>query len=110
MQVVNLVQGSPEWHAHRRNHFNASDAPAMLGVSKYTTRDQLLHQYATGLTKEVDANTQNLFDKGHKFEALARPLAENIIGEELSPMVAHEGKLSASFDGITFVGDVIFEH
>lgn len=110
MQVVNLIQGSPEWHAHRRNHFNASDAPAMLGVSKYTTRDQLLHQYATGLTKEVDAGTQKLFDDGHKFEALARQLAEKIIGDELSPMVATEGKLSASFDGITFEGDVIFEH
>lgn len=110
MQTVNLIQNSPEWHAHRANHFNASDAPAMMGVSKYKTRDQLLHEIATGLTKEVDANTQKLFDDGHKFEALARPLAEKIIGDELSPTVGVEGKYSASFDGITFDGSVIFEH
>ena len=73
MQTVNLIQGSKEWHLHRANHFNASDAPAMMGVSKYKTRDQLLHEMATGLTQEVDANTQKLFDNGHKFEALARP-------------------------------------
>lgn len=110
MQVVNLVQGSPEWHAHRRNHFNASDAPAMMGVSPYKTRDQLLHEMATGITKEVDAGTQKRFDDGHRFEALARPLAEKIIGEELSPTVGVEGKYSASFDGITFGDDITFEH
>lgn len=110
MQVVNLTQCSPEWHAHRRNHFNASDAPAMMGVSPYKTRDQLLHEMATGLTKEVDAATQKRFDDGHKFEALARPLAEKIIEEDLSPIVGTEGKLSSSFDGITFGGEVVFEH
>lgn len=110
MKIVNLQQNSPEWHAHRRNHFNASDAPAMMGVSPYKTRDQLLHETATGITKEVDAGTQKRFDDGHKFEALARPLAEKIIGDELSPTVGVDGKFSASFDGITFAGDIIFEH
>ncbi len=110
MQTVNLIQGSPEWHAHRRNHFNASDAPAMMGVSKYRTRDQVLHEYATGIFKEADPKTQKIFDDGHKFEALARPLAERIIGADLSPTVGVDGKFSASFDGITFDGDVIFEH
>lgn len=110
MQIVNLMQGSPEWHAHRANHFNASDAPAMMGVSKYTTRDELLHKMATGLTKEVDAATQKRYDDGHKFEALARPLAEKFIGDDLSPTVGSEGKLSASFDGITFDDSIIFEH
>lgn len=109
MQTVNLIQGSPEWHAHRRNHFNASDAPAMMGVSPYKTRDQLLHEMATGITKEVDAGTQKRFDDGHRFEALARPLAEKIIGEELSPTVGVDGKYSASFDGITFGDDITFE-
>lgn len=110
MKVINIIQNSPEWHAHRRNHLNASDAPAMMGASPYKTRDQLLHEMATGLTKEVDAGTQKRFDDGHKFEALARPLAEKIIGDELSPTVGVDGKFSASFDGITFAGDIIFEH
>lgn len=110
MKIIKLVQGSPEWHQHRANHFNASDAPAMLGLSKYKTRSQLLHELHTGSAPEVDAGTQQRFNDGHRFEALARPLAEEIIGDELSPVVGAEGKLSASFDGITFGGDVIFEH
>ena len=35
MRTINLAQGSPEWLAHRRTTRNASDAPAMMGVSPY---------------------------------------------------------------------------
>ncbi len=110
MRIVNLVQGTPEWHAHRRAHFNASDAPAMMACSPYKTRAQLVKELATGISEEVDAATQRRFDAGHHFEALARPLAEEIIGDELSPCVGTEGKYSASFDGLTFMNDVAFEH
>jgi len=110
MQVHELTQGSPEWHAYRRNHFNASDAPAMLGCSPYKTRDQLIAELATGIVPEVDAATQRIFDAGHRFEALARPLAEKIIGEELAPLVGSNGKYSASFDGLTLMEDTAFEH
>lgn len=110
MQIVNLIQGSPQWHAHRAQHFNASDAPAMMGCSSYKTRSELIKELATGLTGEVDASTQRRFDDGHRFEALARPLAEEVIGEDLSPCVGTSGKYSASFDGITFMHDVAFEH
>jgi len=115
MKTHNLVQGSPEWLAYRAQHFNASDAPAMLGESAYKTRTQLLHEMHTGLTPDVDAATQRLFDAGHRFEALARPLAEQIIKEvspmfELYPVTGSEGKLSASFDGLTMDDAIIFEH
>lgn len=110
MQLVNLVQGSADWHAHRRNHFNASDAPAMMGCSSYKKRSELVKELATGLTPEFDAATQRRFNDGHQFEALARPLAEQIIGEDLSPCVGTRGKYSASFDGLTFMNDTAFEH
>lgn len=110
MKTINLIQGSPEWHQHRATHFNASDAPAMLGVSPYKTRNDLLREMATGVTAEVDASTQRRFDDGHRFEALARPLAEKIIGEELFPCTGSEGKLSASFDGLTMGGSIGWEH
>lgn len=110
MKKLNLIQGTPEWHRHRTTCFNASDAPAMMGVSKYKSRNQLLRERATGIVPEVDDATQRRFNNGHMFEGLARPLAEEIIGEELSPRTGVEGKYSASFDGITFAGDVIFEH
>lgn len=110
MQLVNLVQGSPEWLAHRAQHYNASDAPAMMGCSPYKTRDALIRELATGITAEVSVETQSIFDAGHRFEALARPLAEEIIGEDLYPVTGTSGKLSASFDGLTLMYDVGFEH
>lgn len=110
MITHNLIQSTPEWHAHRANFFNASDAPAMIGCSPYKTRSQLLHELHTGLTPEVDAATQRRFDEGHRIEALARPLAEKIVGEDLYPQVGSNGKLSASFDGLTADDSTDFEH
>ena len=110
MKALKLIQGSDEWLAHRATHFNASDAPAMMGLSVHKTRGQLLHEMSTGILPDVDSATQQRFNKGHRFEALARPLAENIIGEELSPIVGVDGEYSASFDGITFDNTIIFEH
>lgn len=110
MKTHSLVQGTPEWHAYRANHFNASDAPAMMGCSAYKTRTQLLHELHTGTAPAVDAATQRRFDDGHRFEALARPLAEAIIGEDLYPVVGSSGKYSASFDGLTMAEHINFEH
>lgn len=110
MKILNLVQGSDEWAAHRAQHFNASDAPAMLGCSPYKQRSQLLREIATGVSAEISDVTQNLFDKGHRAEALARPLAERLIGEELFPVVGFEGPYSASFDGLTMDYQTGFEH
>jgi predicted phage-related endonuclease len=107
-----LTQGSKEWHAYRATHDNASDAPVMMGASGYKTRDQLIAERATGVTPEIDAATQRLFDSGHRFEALARPLAEEIVGQELYPCTGslEDSRLSASFDGLTMLEDVAFEH
>lgn len=110
MKTVDLIQGSAAWHEHRRSHRNASDAPAMMGASPYKTRAQLLRELATGIAPEVDAATQARFDAGHRFEALARPLAEKIVGEDLYPCVGADGKWSASFDGLTLTGEIAWEH
>jgi putative phage-type endonuclease len=110
MQVHNLIQGTPEWHAYRKNHFNASDAPAMLGCSPYKSRTELIREMATGLTAEVDQFTQRIFDDGHRYEALARPLAEKIIGADLYPVVGSNGRYSASFDGLPLSEADGFEH
>jgi putative phage-type endonuclease len=110
MKIHDLSQGSAEWLAYRAQHFNASDAPAMMGCSPYKTRADLLRELHTGMAVDVDASTQSLFDAGHRFEAMARPLAESIIGEDLYPCVGSTGRLSASFDGLTLGEDIVFEH
>jgi len=110
METQHLIAGTPEWHAHRATHFNASDAPAMLGCSPYMKRAELLRKLHTGLAAEHDSATELRFADGHRFEALARPLAEKIIGDDLAPVVGTLGELSASFDGLTLMGDTAFEH
>lgn len=112
MRIIDIPggQGSQAWHEHRRTHWNASDAPAMMGCSPYKTRNALLHELHTGLTAEVDADKQRLFDDGHRSEALARPIAEKILGEDLYPIIVANGRLSASLDGATLDGSVNFEH
>lgn len=110
MKTHELVQGTPEWHDHRLNHHNASDAPAMMGEDANRTRSQLIKELATGLRPEVSSFQQKIFDEGHVFEALARPMAEEIIGEELYPVTGSQGKYSASFDGLTMMEHKGFEH
>lgn len=84
----------------------------MMGESPYMTRDELLHRRHTGITPEVSPAQQRIFDDGHRAEKLARPLAEQIIGEDLWPTtgVHDDGRYSASFDGITMVEDRSWEH
>lgn len=110
MKTVNITQGTTEWHAHRANHFNASDAPAMMGASSYKSRAQLMRELATGIIPEVDEATQRRFDEGHRLEALARQIAEGIIGDDLYPVTGTNGKYSASFDGLTMSEEIAFEH
>lgn len=110
MKIHNVAQGSAEWLALRAQFRTASEAPAMMGASKYQTRTDLLAAKKTGITPDVTPSQQFIFDKGHATEALARPLAEALIGEELYPIVATEGNLLASMDGATMLGETLFEH
>ena len=107
-----ITQGSPQWHAARASRFTASQAPAMMGASKYQTRAELLREKATGITPEVTPEQQRLFDRGHAAEAGARAIAEQALGEDLYPVTAisdADDRLLASFDGITLGENIAFE-
>ncbi|MDY7581216.1 YqaJ viral recombinase family protein [Pseudomonas sp. CCI3.1] len=110
MKVHNVQQGTPEWHALRSSYFTASEAPAMMGASKFQTRNDLLTMKKTGIVPDVTPQQQAAFDRGHTTEEMARPLVEEMIGEELYPIVGTSGNLLASMDGATMLGDVLFEH
>lgn len=85
----------------------------MMGVSKNTTRSELLRLKATGSEKEFSEFVKrNLLERGHEIEAAARPFAENHIGEELYPVTATSDEypqLLASFDGVTMLENITFE-
>lgn len=111
MQTHKLVQGSTEWHQFRLQHFGASEAAAMLGLSKYLSRNDLLLCKKTGKSNEYsDWVQKNILDYGHEVEALAREIVESEIDDELYPVTCSLCKLSASCDGLTLDGSFAFEH
>lgn len=110
-QIVNLQQGSAEWLAFRREKCTASEAPMMLGLHKNVSRTELLRLKKLGTEQAFSDYVQrNVLDKGHEVEAQARALLEARIGEELYPATGYVGNLSASLDGMTLDGRLIFEH
>lgn len=112
MKTVSLQQGTPEWLAWRQMHMTASDAGAMLGISEYTKRDELLRGKKTGWRKEVSGFQKNLYQDGHDMENKARMLLELEYGTLYPAIATHDDYewLAASFDGITLDETLIFEH
>lgn len=115
MKLHELIQGTPEWDAFRLDHNGASEAAAMLGLSKNVTRNELLQAKHTKEGKQFsDWVRTHILNHGHAVEAKARPLIEHIIGEDLYAVTCSnedEGrKESASCDGLTLNYDIGFEH
>ena len=113
MKIVSgMVQGDSSWHQLRSQRFTASEAAAACGDHKYMTRNDLLKQKATGLVPEVSAHQQRIFDAGHKFEEMARPIAEEIMQEELFPCTCEDdtGTYLASMDGLDMLSERGWEH
>lgn len=115
--ILDLPQGSPAWLAHRAKPevCNASELAVAMGISTKMRRDELVKAKATGIaTEHGDFVEQRVFAPGHEFEAIARPWAEEIKGEELySSVFCAEADgliLSASLDGHTMLGCTNWEH
>ncbi|MBV1952691.1 MAG: YqaJ viral recombinase family protein [Cycloclasticus sp.] len=113
-QYLQLIQGTPEWHAFRSGRFTASETPAMLGVSPHQTREQLLKEKSRGFSEEVSGFVEKIYSDGHNYEKIALPWAEEIIGKDLfmpTISVEVEGlKMSSSYDGLTFDEETVWEH
>jgi predicted phage-related endonuclease len=115
MKILDLVQGSDEWKAKRLECITASEAPAMMGASKYMTRNQLLDMKKGAAQKPIDKFTQALFDKGHAAEDSARKLLEINWLEDFPPVVGVIDldlgiELLASFDGFNASMKMPWEH
>src|SRR5438552_136263 len=104
--IVQLVQGSPAWAEHRRTHRNASETPAVLGVSPWQTAYQLWTQ-KMGLT-EPEVTPAML--RGVQLEPAARAAYEARTGFLMQPAVlVAEGGYSCSLDGLTLGGERLLE-
>lgn len=103
--IVRLVQGSAEWHEHRRTHRNASETPVVLGVSPWLTPYQLF-QHKLGIT-QPELNRAMLH--GQALEPAARAAYEARTGLVMQPLVLVDGDYSASLDGLTLGGERLLE-
>jgi len=114
MITLKLKQGTDEWLEARLEHLTASEAPAMMGNSKFMSRNQLLALKKGWKSNPNSKYKEMLFQKGHDFEALARELVEAEIEEDLYPVtgkVAVDGlELLASFDGLSCDEVTLWEH
>ncbi|WP_062603313.1 YqaJ viral recombinase family protein [Caballeronia calidae] len=110
-ETHDLAQGSDEWRQFRLTRFGASEAAAMLGLSTKIKRNELLHMKHTATPQEFsDWVQKNILDYGHEVEALARPIVEEMLGQDLYPVTCSLGTLSASCDGLTIDDELAFEH
>jgi putative phage-type endonuclease len=103
--IVKLVQGSPEWHAHRAKYRNASETAIVLGESPWQTPYQLWELRTGRRQPEVNA----AMARGTALEPQARAAYEQLTGQVMQPLVLVEGDYSASLDGLTFDGDLLVE-
>ncbi len=103
--VLKLVQGTAEWHTHRKTMRNASETAAVLGISPWVTPYQLWCFKTGRRTQE----TTPAMAHGSAMEPAARAAYEAHMGLVMQPLVMQDGSYSASLDGITLEGDLIVE-
>lgn len=120
MIILPVHQGTEAWRAVRAKHYRtASRAPTMMGANLYgTTRNDLMAEIKNGIVREIDANTQALFDAGHAAEDSARKIVEGHLFKQcggpvpLLPLtcLTDDEYLLASFDGVNEDKRIGFEH
>lgn len=101
-------QRSPEWYANRVGRITASRVGAILGLSKYRTRDDVMRDMvreALGAPREFVSNEATEYGQAHEADALAEYEQRFAVMVEPSPLVVHPDHdwLAASPDGL--VGD-----
>jgi len=112
MERINLVQGTKEWLAFRKNHIGASDASIIMGVSKWKTNDgriktpYLLWQEKLGLDNIDSDNAATRYGKA--MEEPARLVYQSMVGDLFEPVCIINKKypnLMASLDGLNITSD-----
>ncbi|MDD5300063.1 MAG: YqaJ viral recombinase family protein [Gallionella sp.] len=101
-----MVQGTPEWHEHRKQHRNASESPAVMGLSPWMTPYKLW-LIKTGRAQPDGATAP--MKHGTEMEPQARAAYEAKAGTVMQPLVMTSGEYSASLDGINLSGNLIVE-
>jgi putative phage-type endonuclease len=90
MNIVKLIQGSLEWHEHRKRHRNASQTPAVLGLSPWMTPFQLW-EIKTGRAPQPEVTAA--MAHGTKLEPMAREAYEQLYRPRHGTLGAGRGRV-----------------
>ncbi len=106
MQIVTgpaTKQNSPEWHAWRAGGIGASEAPIIMGTSKFRTAYELFRiRRGIGPPPPPNSFVDRIRERGHRLEPVARAAYERHTGTTVTPLVAASAAypfVRASFDG-----------
>ncbi len=107
--IIELEQGSPEWHVWRRGGIGASDAPAIMGECPWKSANYLLREKSEPNAKP----RQNAaMARGTRLEPEARQSYVNSTGKEVVPACLQSKQypwLRASVDGICVTNHILVE-
>lgn len=109
MKKIELEQGSEEWLAWRKTVITATDCPAILGSSPWSTAYKCW-QRKLGLVEEQKSN--EAMERGKRLEPEARDQFTSKFGIKMQPEVVESSEfdfLGASLDGISYSENAILE-
>lgn len=109
MKIINVQQGTPEWLSWRKTVITATDCPAILGSSPWSTAYQCW-QRKLGLLDEQPVNSS--MERGRLLEPIAREAFIEEHGFDMQPAVVESDTLEylgASLDGLSKCGRYILE-
>ncbi len=102
-KIVDLIQGSDEWHIFRKAGIGASDAPVIEGLSPYRTKRELFFEKSgSSIKSEEDPTKEYIFAMGHKVEGLIRKEFQELTHSDIQPVCMVHPKfdyIRASLDG-----------
>lgn len=100
MKIVDLEQGTETWHQWRLEGIGASEAPMVMGISKYKSAHKLWKEKTGAIQTKDDWNY--IFEKGKSIEAAARAYFELMNDKECPPVCIEMDQypfIRASLDG-----------
>ncbi len=109
MKIIDLVQGSEAWLSWRKTVITATDCPAILGSSPWTTAYKCW-QRKLDLVPAQESN--EAMERGTRLEPLIRERFISRHGLNMKPVVVESSEynfLAASLDGLSDCGKYILE-
>lgn len=109
MEILDIEQGTPEWHALRKIKITATDASIIMGASHWKTRIQLYHEK---LSNDPPFPPNERMQRGIDLEPVARELFNLKTGLNMRPAVVinpYYPWMMASLDGLSECGQYSLE-